>query len=230
MKPRSIVVLILTLALVGGLAPIGAEEAGSGDAKAGAALAEEGRSAFAVAVAEVDAILADETASPQDKRARVAFVLGRWLDLAFITRAALGPNADGFSRDQYAAFSQEFGRYVVAIYVRRIARARVSKLELQGARWDEKTRTVIVETRGGKPLALGPPELNQGGPASARVEYRLRKRRGDWRILSIRIDGADSVRLFRGQFEAVLRDQGPDEVISKLREHNTRLEESNPFD
>jgi ABC-type transporter MlaC component len=230
MEPRSIVATMLAVALAGASVSVGAEEGGADDTEARAAFAEEGRSALGVAMAEVDAILADETASPEDKRARIAFMLGRWLDLAFITRAALGSNADGFSQDQYADFSQEFGRYVVAIYVRRIARARVSKLELQGARWDEKTRTVIVETRGGKPLALGPPELNQGGPSSGRVDYRLRKRRGGWRILSISIDGADSVRLFRGQFEAVLGEQGPDEVIAKLREHNARLEDTSPFE
>ena len=86
-----------------------------------------------------------------------------------------------------------------------------------GSAWDEKTGTVIVHTLGGKPLVAMTAEFYRKAPDTAKVDYRLRKRRGEWRIVSISISGVDVVRLFREQFDAVLRSREPDEVIGQLR-------------
>jgi phospholipid transport system substrate-binding protein len=194
------------------------------------ALVAEARERLGGAVAEVDAILSDESASPAEKRARIEYRLRRWLDLAFITRAALGSHAEKFSREQYTEFSQEFGRYVVGLYLQRIAREANADFELLDATWDAKTRTAIVHTHGGRPMAALTPEIFRGSPESTHVDYRMRKHRGDWRIVSISIGGVDVVRMFRDQFDAVLRSETPDRLIEQVGAHNTRIEAANPFE
>jgi len=219
----------MTLRLVVATLPLAVLVSGSAIGATEDVLVEEGRAAFAAVVGQVDSILADEKIEPRGKRAQIAYLLDQWLDLAFMTRAALGENAEKFSHEELADFSHEFGRYVVAIYLRRIARAE-GKFEVLGAAWQERSRTVMVRTRGGRPLADRAAQFNRGRPGTAEVDYRLRKRRGEWRILTIVIDGADTVRLFHGQFEAALASQSPEEVIGRLREHNTSMDAENPFD
>lgn len=221
MPPRPTVAIALLVALValgGGAGPSAADEA----------LVAEAKAAFVGVVEQVDATRRDDRATPDDKRARIAALLEQWLDLSFMTRAALGENAEKFSPDELAAFSGEFGRYVVGVYVRRIARAE-GDFEVLDASWREKSRSVMVRTRGGRPLAGRTPDFIRGKPGTAEVDYRLRKHQGAWRILTIVIDGADTVRLFQGQFEAALASATPEQVVARLREHNAEIEAKNPF-
>jgi ABC-type transporter MlaC component len=58
----------------------------------------------------------------------------------------------------------------------------------------------------------------------------LRRQRGDWRIIAIRIDGVDLAHNFRDQFEAVLGRSDPDALIAELRKRNAEREAQNPWE
>ena len=194
----------------------------------GEALATEAQAAFAEAVDQVDAALLDTDASPAATRALVERVLDRWFDLAVMSRAALGSRADAFSADDLADFSQEFGRYVMDLYLVRIARNRDADFEVLGSVWDEATRTVRVQAVGGRPVATG--LVNARRPEPARVDYWLRRKRGEWRIVNLVIDGVDVARSFRSEFASILARSSPGELVDELRKQNERRESTNPFD
>ena len=67
-----------------------------------------------------------------------------------MSKAALGPRAEEFSRDEFTEFSHEFERFLLGRWVGRIARNADSDFEIQGASWDERRKVVDVKTRGGK--------------------------------------------------------------------------------
>ena len=58
----------------------------------------------------------------------------------------------------------------------------------------------------------------------------MRERRGEWRIVSIEIEGVDVSRNFREQFQSLLRSRSPADLTEKIRQRNTANDESNPFD
>jgi len=60
--------------------------------------------------------------------------------------------------------------------------------------------------------------------------FRLSKRYGDWRIVDVRIGGVDVTKLFRQQFESLLRTEAPEQMITRLRDRNEQLEARNPLD
>jgi len=223
MLPRSITATTLCLLLLSlsGAHPIMAQEPGP-DPRT-----EEATAAFSGAIDEVDAIIQNPSASPDAKRALVERVLERWLDVAFISRAALGPRAEAFSAVELTEFAQEFERYVLNLYTARIARNRDEDFEILGAVWDAKRQVVTVRADGGKRGLTG--VLEQPSRHRAGVEYVLRKRRGEWRLVNVIIGGVDSVRVFRDEFSSVLKRATPAEMTGKLRERNTQLDRKNPF-
>ncbi len=194
------------------------------------AKAAEAREVLAHAVDYVDAVVRDAGATPGEKRALIERKLRRRLDIGFITTGALGARAEQFSTPQLADFSQEFERYLLDHYLARIARSRDhTGFEIGEATWDPRTGTVMVSTRGGPPMDAGRRQLRVRGAGPSRIDYRLRKTGGEWRIVSLVIDRVSVVQLFRDQFASVIDRSGPDELIAEIREVNARREQSNPF-
>ena len=52
------------------------------------------------------------------------------------------------------------------------------------------------------------------------VDYRLRERGGDWRVIDVKIEGISLVSNYRDQFHEVLSQGGPEKLLAQLRERN----------
>jgi phospholipid transport system substrate-binding protein len=216
---------MLLAAFVAGLAFAASASDAPDDAKAA-----EAREVLARAVAYVDAVVRDAGATPEEKRALIERKLRRRLDIGFITTRALGARAEQFSTSQLADFSREFERFLLDHYLVRIARSRDhTGFEIGEATWDPHTGAVTVSTRGGPPLDAGRRQLRVRGAEPSRIDYRLRKMGGEWRIVSLVIDRVSVVRLFHDQFASVIDRSGPDELIAEIRKLNARREQTNPF-
>jgi phospholipid transport system substrate-binding protein len=193
--------------------------------------AAEARAALQPVLAKLVATARDEKASPEAKRALIEHELTIWLDYGQMSKVALGAQAEKFSSQQVTEFTLEFERYLSDVYIRRIARFREKEIEIKEASLDAKTGVVTVHTLGGVPL--GPYKVvspRHRENTRADVEYLLRRKGGDWRILAIRIDGVDLVRNFRDQFQAVLERSDPDALIAELRKRNAEREAENPWE
>jgi ABC-type transporter MlaC component len=204
-------------------------------AVAPAAVAEdetaEARAALQPVLVKVVATARDENTSPEAKRALIEHELAIWIDYGHMSTVALGPQAETFSSQQRAEFAQEFERYLSDLYIRRIARFREKEIEIKQASLEAETGVVTVRTLGGTPL--GPYRVVSGREAAkarADVDYLLRRQRGDWRIIAIRIDGVDLARNFRDQFQAVLGRSDPDALIAELHKRNAEREAENPWE
>jgi phospholipid transport system substrate-binding protein len=191
--------------------------------------AVEARRELTATLDKIVAIGRDADASPEEKRALIERQLEIVLDLGHMSMVALGPRVETFSAQQVAEFSQEFERYLIFVYLRRIGSFEEEKVEILETKLDSETGLVGIRTLGGKPFAF-PGERVRHRPARAQVDYRMGKKNGEWRIFSISIGGVDLARNFRDQFQAILEKSSPDDLIAELRRRNAEQEAKNPFE
>lgn len=185
-------------------------------------------SRFGPVLASIDRILADPQASPPERRALIERELDAWIDYSTLAVAALGPRAEAFSAAELVAFANEFERFFQHFYVSRISLRTEAAREAVEASYDPQTGGVSVRVPGAASMG-GLFSLRRASPASVDAVFRFRQRYGDWRIVGLAIGGVDVTRFFRQQFESLLRTDTPEQLITRLREHNQRLEAQNPL-
>ncbi len=62
--------------------------------------------------------------------------------------------------------------------------------------------------------------INGGDRGPIKMEYRLIKQEGSWRVYDIIIEGVSLLKGYQAQFSADVRQQGLDYVTRKIQEHN----------
>jgi ABC-type transporter MlaC component len=183
---------------------------------------------FEPMLASIDAILADANADADEKRALIERELDIWIDYATMAAAALGPRAREFSAAELVAFANEFERFFQHFYISRISLRTEAAREAVEASYDPATGAVTVRAPGTASMG-GLFSLRRSNPSSVDALFRLRRHYGDWRIVGLAIGGVDVTKLFRQQFESLLRIDTPEQLITRLRAHNEKLEAQNPL-
>lgn len=184
---------------------------------------------FEPMLASLDAILADSGSTPDEKRALIEREFDIWVDYATMAQAALGARAEDFSPLELASFASEFERYFQHFYISRMALRDAAARTAADASYDPESATVTVRVPGAAALS-GPFTERSTDPRNVDAYFRLLKRYGDWRIVDLRIGAVGVIIFFRQQFESLLRTDTPEQLITRLRDHNERLEARNPLD
>ncbi len=193
-------------------------------------LEDEARAALEPALQHVVAILRDEAATPDEKRALIERELEARLDFAYMSRAALGSGAERFSAEELVDFSQEYERHINHFFLSRLALFRQDGYEITSATHDPRTGVVSIRALGDRRFGPRARVIARQPGGRATVVFGMRQRRGEWRIVSIEIEGVDVSRNFREQFQSLLRSRSPADLTEKIRQRNTANDESNPFD
>ena len=166
------------------------------------------RAVIAETVEEVLAVLRDKSVSTQGRiRSIEKIVYGRF-DLEVMSRLVLARNWKRFSEKQKAEYVEEFKRYLTNSYGNRIERYDQQEVEILGER-DEPRGDVVVKTK-----VVG------GEFEGALVDYRLRNKTGDWRVIDLVIEGISMVSNYRDQFKSIVSSGGPELLLEKLRAKN----------
>jgi ABC-type transporter MlaC component len=63
-------------------------------------------------------------------------------------------------------------------------------------------------------------EIQGGENNGALVDYRMRDKKTDWKIIDVVIEGISMVANFRDQFREVISKDGPEGLLEKLKEKN----------
>ena len=163
-------------------------------------------------VEAVVAVLADETRSAALRRAELEVIARERFDFRSMSRLVLARNWKRFSKSQQAEFVEVFTSYLANDYGSRLDRYEQEKVEVLGER-QEPRGDVTVKT-----AILG------GENDGALVDYRMRDRKGQWKIIDVVIEGISLVANFRDQFRDVIARSGPEGLIEKLREKNAGTE------
>jgi ABC-type transporter MlaC component len=212
---------IVLLALVAGLL--------ASPARADSHLGDEARTFLAGFHERIDAIVSDADAGPDDKRARVAKELAAHLDYGHLAAAALGKSAEGFSKEQFADFAQEYGVFLTDFFIGSIAASEPEPLKILDVNQQGDRVTLRTAGKARKGFIPGSMRIPRESPEGRVVTYGLRQRRGAWRIQSVSFGGVDTSTTFRGQFESFLRSGTPDALTEELRKRNRAAAEKNPF-
>ena len=192
--------MAILVAVVSVLAAPGVRAATESEAAARAVITET--------IDEVLAVLRDKSKPTEDRiRSLEQIVYGRF-DLYVMSRLVLARNWKRFSEEQKKQYVEEFKQYLTNSYGNRIERYDQQEVKIVGER-EEPRGDVVVQTK-----ILG------GEFEGASVDYRLRKKDSDWRVIDVVIEGISMVSNYRDQFKSIVSSGGPELLLEKLREKN----------
>ncbi len=159
------------------------------------------------------AVLSDRDMSGVERRAAFRRILSQNFDMALVGRFVLGKHwrrATASERQEYMGLFEDF---VVASTTRRLSNYANETIEIGRSR-PKGERGAVVASRILRPDA-----------ESIRVDWRLHRRDGTWRIVDVAVEGVSLVLTQRNEFDAVIRSGGGriDALLERLREQTASL-------
>jgi phospholipid transport system substrate-binding protein len=159
---------------------------------------------------EVLAVLADKSMANGQRIEKITGIAEQRFDLKLMSGLILGRNRTKLSPAQRDEFLHEFKRHLIVTYGDSLEKYSGEQIEISQAR-AEQNGDVTVKTR-----------IVGGKAGGVTVDYRLRAKSGPWRVIDVFIEGVSVVQNFRSQVQEIVSSQGPDQLISILREKNDK--------
>jgi len=133
-------------------------------------------------------------------------------DVPTMSRWVLGKYWRRLSADERQRFMRNFEYLLIRTYSTALLEYEDQRIEYLPLRWDGHAGRAVVRTR------IVPRE----GDAIP-VDYTLRWRDGDWKVVDVKIDGISLVANYRSTFGAEIRSKGIDGLLTRLE---ARVQES----
>jgi len=191
--------LLLALCALAPLAQAAEDKAGGGPSA---------RSVMEGTVTDVVSILKDPEIESKARRAKLEQIAFDRMDFRTMARLVLAKNWKRLSKEQQGEFVSEFRLYLANDYGSRLDRYGDEDVDIVGER-KEPRGDVTIKT-----------EIKGGANDGALVDYRMRNRKSDWKIIDVVIEGISLVANFRDQFREVISSSGPQGLLDKLKEKN----------
>lgn len=163
------------------------------------------------------AVLRDPQLTTEQKRVRLEDLAYQAMDFGTLSRLVLARNWQRFSPQQQREFEDEFKRHLSVTYSRNIESYNNERVQILTER-PEARGDVTVQTK----------ILRGGGIQDVLVDYRLRQRDGQWKIIDVIVEGVSLVSNFRSQFQGIVASGGPDRLLALLKEKNAKGESLAP--
>ena len=141
---------------------------------------------------------------------RRLFIIG--LDFRTIGRFVLGRHWRRATRDEIRAFEPLFAEYVVTTYATRLVRYQIDTLKVGEVRDDGHGGTVVTS------------EIVRREGAPARIEWRVRGRPGNYKIIDVVVEGISMAITQRSEFASVIQRGGGafGSLLTQLRKRTNR--------
>jgi phospholipid transport system substrate-binding protein len=162
---------------------------------------------------EVLAVLRDSSLSSATKRERIEIIADRGVDFATMAKLVLARNLSRFSDAEQVQFQHEFRRHLSVTYGDSVDSYKNEEVVITGDR-EEARGDVTVKSK----------IARSGGGDDILVDYRLRQANGDWKIIDFVVEGVSLIANFRSQFQDLLANQTPAQLIALIHEKNQRGE------
>lgn len=158
---------------------------------------------------QVIPILQDNSLNADQKRDRIEQIAYQAMDFQILSKLVLARNWSKFSPAQQSEFVNEFKRHLSVTYGRNVENYNNEKVKILGER-QAGQGDVLVQTK----------ILRGGRSEDVVVDYRLRQRDGQWKIIDVIVEGVSLVSNFRSQFQDIVSNGGPDRLITLLKQKN----------
>lgn len=126
-------------------------------------------------------------------------------DLPTIAQLAAGRHWNELSPEQQKRFIEAFSELSIATYADRFDGYSGEVFKVQGSHKleaaDVLVQSLLTDRQGGK----------------TRFDYVLRQKEGRWAIINIIVDGVSDLAIKRSEYSSILRNEGADALIAKIR-------------
>lgn len=153
-------------------------------------------------------VLRDKSLDTDAKRQRLEEIVYQNIDFETLSRLVMARNWRKLSAAQKDEFMREFKKHLSATYGDNVDNYRNESVEILGQR-EEKRGDITVKSK-----------IVRGGSDDVMVDYRLRQRNGEWRIIDVVVEGVSLVANFRSQFQDIMSNGGAERLLKLLREKN----------
>jgi phospholipid transport system substrate-binding protein len=157
---------------------------------------------------QVLAVLRDTSLQTDVRRTKIEEIIYRYVDFETLSRLVMARNWTRLSDRQKSEFKTEFKKHLSHTYGDNIDNYRNESVAILAER-PEKRGDVTVKSK-----------IIRGGSDDILVDYRLRKREENWRIIDVVIEGVSLVANFRSQFQEIMTSGGAERLLELLREKN----------
>jgi phospholipid transport system substrate-binding protein len=178
---------------------------------AGGAVAADPTAVVRETIDRVVEILQQTDSTRDEKLRNIESLSEERFNFSLMSKLVLGRYRKKLSEAQSADFLAEFRKHLSLTYGRRLMDFSDEKIEIGEARTEAKgdvtVSTKIVGGAAGDGVAL---------------DYRLRERDADWKVIDVIIEGVSLVSNFRSQVQEIVTEKGADQLIEMLREKNSK--------
>ena len=157
---------------------------------------------------EIISVLQDPTLSPAIRRQKIEALAFAVFDFRTMSKLVLARNWKKLDAGEQEEFVTEFKVYLSRNYGSRLDRFRQTEVVISGARVEPRNDVTVFSA------------VADGEYAGVKLDYRLRQRGGQWRVIDVVIEGVSLVANFRSQFREILSRKGPKALIAQLRKKN----------
>lgn len=157
-------------------------------------------------------ILRDKSLDTDQKRQKIEDVAARNFDFQTLSQLVLARNWKKLSPQQQQDFEREFRTHLSVTYGKNIESYNDEKLVITGDREEKRgdwTVTSIIDRKNAEDV---------------KVDYRLRNKDGEWKMIDVIVEGVSLVANFRSQFQDIVSREGPERLIQMLRDKNAKGE------
>lgn len=133
-------------------------------------------------------------------------------DFISMSKWVLGKNWGSVSDEQQDRFVKEFRKMLVRTYAKTL-------LEFS----EDSVDYLPVKNKPHSNLRLVKTVINRQSLENVPIDYRLYKKDDNWKVVDVVINSVSLVSTYRGSFESEIKRNGFDDLINKLIDKNTRL-------
>jgi len=149
----------------------------------------------------------NSTAADAEKIQRLQQLAYESIDFETVSRLVLAKYWKQFTPEELQQFQDEFKRALTLSYGRRIGQFGREKVVILGER-QEPLGDVTVQSR------------IVGRTGDLKADYRLRQKGVSWYVIDVTVEGVSIVSSYRTQFQEIIGQGGPKQLLGRLRAKN----------
>ena len=153
-------------------------------------------------------VLKSPETTPEQRHVKFQEILDRWFAVKTIGRFALGRHWRAATPEQRREYLRLFRLYVLEVYASRLDNYSGQSFTVVKAHPIDDEDT-LVNT-----------EVSQTGAEPLRVDYRVRARQGNYKIVDVMVEGISLITTQRSEFASIINHKGFDGLLDLMRNYD----------
>jgi len=171
------------------------------------------RTAVQDGVAQILSVLGDRALDREARAEKIRRIMDDFLDFDTFSRLSIGPSWRDWNDSQRLQFADEFKHHMRGVATKSTSKYDDEEVKIV-AEEPEKNGDCTIRCR-----VLG--KMKDGVQEDiGRLDFRLRPREGQWKVIDVHVAGISMANTFRVQFLVIMKDGGVDKLLKMLHDKN----------